>query len=81
MNDIVRTTRMEPDVQRNVDIVWMENNVTIPTGLVTMGVRLGIMILYVKESVHRGCSELIVCKTAVRIVTMNRVVMGRLEPA
>lgn len=40
---------MEPDVQRNVDIVWMENNVTIPTGLVTMGVRLGIMILDVKE--------------------------------
>lgn len=59
----------------------MENIVTMSTGLATLGVRLGIMILDAKESVLRGCSELIVCKTAVRIVIMNRVVTERLEPA
>lgn len=40
---------MEPDVQRNVDIVWMENIVSMSTGLVTVGVRLGIMVLDAKE--------------------------------
>lgn len=40
---------MEPDVQRTVDNVWMEDSVTLSTGIVPMGVRLGFMILDVKQ--------------------------------
>lgn len=40
---------MEPNVQKTVDTVWMENGVAMSTGLVKMGVRLGITIPAVKE--------------------------------
>lgn len=44
---------MEPGVQRFVDIVWMENSVTMSTGLVPMDVRLAITIPAVKEVAWR----------------------------
>lgn len=37
------------DVRKTVDIVWMENNVTMSTGLVAMGVRLGFIKLGVNK--------------------------------
>lgn len=40
---------MEPNVQKTVDTVWMENGVAMSTGLVKMGVRLGITIPAVKR--------------------------------
>lgn len=56
----------------------MENSVTMSTGLVTTGVRLGIIRLGVKENALQGHTEEIVCKTAVRIVTCQRSVTERL---
>lgn len=42
-------TRMDPDVQRNVDTVLTENSVTMSTGLVSKGVRRGIITPGVKS--------------------------------
>lgn len=64
----VGTTRMEPDVPRNVDIVLMEISVTMSMGLVSMGVSLGIIQLCVIKNVLLGHTEKTVCKTAVKNV-------------
>lgn len=47
-NKLVRTARMEPTVQKTVDTVLKENSVTMSTGPVKMGARLGITIPTVK---------------------------------
>lgn len=51
---------------------------TMSTGLVAMGVRLGFVKLGVNENVLQVYTEEIVCKTAVRIVTCQRPVIKRL---
>lgn len=68
---------MVPDVQKTVDIVSMENSVTMSTGLATMVVKLASINLDVKEVAFQRSMEEIVCKTAVRIVTSQKHVTGR----
>lgn len=68
---------MVPDVQKTVDIVSMENSVTMSTGLATMVVKLASINLDVKEVALQRSMEEIVCKTAVRIVTSQKHVTGR----
>lgn len=55
----------------------MENSVTTSTELVTMAVIQGIIKVVAKKNVLQTCTELIVCNTAVRIVTNQRLVTAK----
>lgn len=80
MNILVRTKRMEPNAQRNVDIAWVESSVTTSMELVTMDVIQGFIKETATKNVLRNCTEKIVSKTAVNIVTYPRLVTTRPVP-